>query len=341
METKEMFWLTGHTQAGTTLLQKLFDAHPECATYPVEPFFYKLFPKEQFSSPNDLKRRFLFNTRNRLHLSEKFANGCNPDAWLERENLLLTFEASSRKRSRLEDTKRRGLCEAFFRSYFFKLYDEIHAIPGIAPKQYVEAAFAAFRAASAETMPQLRLGTHNTFKHPCRRLFSDSFDWFFDHWPDGKVVFLTRNPFARIWSHIDQKKNRNGHIIGWSKNRKAFCEIAKTFTQDYITTASLEQSKRILKVNYEDLVASPEAELQRICSFLGINFSTSLLQPTRLGIDDGTSTNRTGSKEINSNSVHKWKSNLSRTEQAIIHKYMLRSRIRKIYRPAKYRINVS
>lgn len=233
-----------------------------------------------------------------------------------------------------------GLNELFFRSYYFSLHDEIQAIPGIAPKQYVEAAFAAFRAASAEAMPHFKLGAHNTFKHPCRRLFSDSFDWFFDHWPDGKVVFLTRNPFARIWSHIDQRNKRSGHIVGWSKDRKAFREIAKTFTQDYVATAALEQGKRILKVNYEDLVTRPEATLRHICRFLGIDFCGSLLQPTRMGFEDGTSTNRTGSKEINANSLHKWRSNLSRTERAIIHKCMLRTRFRKIYRPAKYRINV-
>ncbi len=93
MTTRGMFWLSGHTQAGTTLLQKLFDGHPDCATYPVEPFFYRLFPKEQFSSAGELKRKFLFKTRNGLHLSKEFAIGCDPDAWLARENLFLTYEA--------------------------------------------------------------------------------------------------------------------------------------------------------------------------------------------------------------------------------------------------------
>lgn len=336
-----MFWLTGHTQAGTTLLQKLFDAHPDCATYPVEPFFYRLFPKENFSSPGELKRLFLFGTRNGLHLSEKFAKGCNPDAWLARENLFLAYEAASRKRSLHGDMKPGGLNELFFRSYYFRLHDEIHAIPGIDPKRYVDAVFTAFRAASAEAMPQFRLGPHNTFKQPCRRLFSDSFDWFFDHWPDGKIVFLTRNPFARIWSHIDQERKRNGHTIDWSKDRKAFCEIAKTFTQDYVATASLKQTQRILKVNYEDLVTKPDTTLRHICRFLRIDFSASLLQPTRMGFEDGKSTNRTGSVEINTKSLHKWKTALSRTERAFIHKCMLRTHMRKIYRPEKYRINVS
>ncbi len=190
-------------------------------------------------------------------------------------------------------------------------------------------------------MPHFKLGPHNTFKHPCKRLFSDSFDWFFDHWPDGKVVFLTRDPFARIWSHIDQRNKRSGHSVGWSKDRKAFREIAKTFTQDYVATAALEHSKRILKVNYEDLVTKPEATLRRICRYLKIDFSTSLLQPTRMGLEDGTRTNRTGSNEINANSLDKWKSNLTRTERTIININIVRARARKIYRPAKYRIDTS
>lgn len=339
MATKEMFWLTGHTQAGTTLLQKLFDAHPECATYPAEPYFYRLFPKEQFGSPGDLKRRFLFNMRNGLHPSEKFANGADRTAWLERKNLFLTYETASRELSRKPFYEPRGLNEAFFRSYYFNLHEEIHAIPGIAPKQYVEATFTAFRAASAEAMPKFRLGPHNTFKHPCRRLFPDSFDWFFRHWPDGKVVFLARDPFARIWSHIAQKNKRSGHVVRYSNNRKAFVEIAKAFTQDYVATASLEKSQRILKINYEDLVTRPEATLRCICSFLKIDFNASLLRPTSMGLEDRVSTNRTGSREINAKSLHKWKSNLSRTERAIIHSCMLRARARKLYRPAKYRIN--
>lgn len=335
-----MFWLTGHTQAGTTLLQKLFDAHPDCATYPVEPFFYRLFPKEQFASPDDLKRKFLFNTRNVLHLSEKCAGGCDRDAWLQQKNPLLTFEAAPHKCKREASTEPGGLDEVFFSSYHRNLRDEIHAIAGIAPEQFVEAAFAAFRAATAEAMPQFQLGPHNTFKHPCGRLRPDTFNWFFENWPDGKAVFLTRNPFARIWSHIEHTRKKYGTQMRLSDDSDAFNSVAKAFTQDYVATASLEQSKSIITVNYEDLVTRPEATLRHICSFLRIDFNPSLLRPTRMGLEDGISTNRTGSRQINANSLNKWKSNLSGRERAIIHKCMLRARVRKIYRPAKYRINV-
>ncbi|WP_306142810.1 sulfotransferase [Roseibium sp. MMSF_3412] len=341
MATKEMFWLTGHTQAGTTLLQKLFDAHPDCATYPVEPYFYRLFPKEQFACPDDLKRKFLFHLSNRMHLSERFAIGGNREAWLEKENLFLAYETASRSRCRKGSTKRGGLDEVFHKSYYFNLHNEIHAIPGIAPRKYVEAAFAAFRAASAEAMPQFRLGPHDTFKHPCGRLRPDTFDWFFDNWPEGKAVFLTRNPFARIWSHMEHARKKKGACLRHSEDANAFNSVAKTYATDYVAAASLEQSRSVLKVNYEDLVTKPEATLRHICGFLGIDFSASLLKPTRLGCDDDVSTNRTGAKGINTNSLHRWKSNLSRKEQAIIHACVLRARARKIYRPAKYRINVS
>lgn len=339
MQGKEMFWLTGHTQAGTTLLQKLFDGHPDCATYPVETYFYRLFPKEQFATADELKNTFLFRSGNALHLTPEFAGPDDPSCNPSGETLLRAFETAA-KCQKIGSLQASGFRdEAFFRCYYARLHDEISAVAGIDPKQYVEAAFTAFRAAVAASRPGFVLGPHNTFKHPCGRVRPDTFDWFFDNWPDGKAVFLTRNPFARVWSYIEQKKTQST-FVRRSDDRQAFHGIAKAFTRDYVAAEMLGSSKKILKVHYEDLVTRPETTLRRICTFLGIDFSEVLLQPSGLGFADHVSTNRTGSRKINANSLQKWKTNLSNTEKTIIRSQLLRARARKIYRPERYRINI-
>ncbi|WP_058308619.1 sulfotransferase family protein [Gracilibacillus massiliensis] len=90
--------------------------------------------------------------------------------------------------------------------------------------------------------------------------------------------------------------------------------------QEFSSNISKEQ---ILTIKYEDLVNETEKSLKGISSFLGIEYNQNMItRPTNkhLGDVDSLAHHNNVKKNINSSSIGKWKTNLSREEKIIVNK---------------------
>lgn len=204
----------------------------------------------------------------------------------------------------------------------------------------MDAAFKALQAAVAATVPELAFGPHMVFKQPVGQLRHGALDWFFESWPEGKVVFMTRNPYARIWSHMRHEADMGRSTVRWSTDRAGFLKVVRSYAQDHVLSRTLPRTDKILKVKYEDLATRPEDIMKRVCGFLGIGFHACCLEPSVFGHASSPSTNRTGKNTINASSLHKWKDNLTAVEKAVIAYHIARASARGIYRPNSVRWSI-
>ncbi|MFZ4451733.1 sulfotransferase family protein [Salibacterium aidingense] len=79
-----------------------------------------------------------------------------------------------------------------------------------------------------------------------------------------------------------------------------------------------KSSNKIMDIKYEDLIYHPEDELKRICDFLNISFSDSMLnRDTQINLGDveGLSHHENVKNPINSSSIGKWKKDLDSSDQ--------------------------
>jgi len=331
-----MFWLSGHTHSGTTLLQTLLDGHPECLVYPVEPYFYASFSRDADSSPVQVNLNFLFKAHNQLHCSWESA-GFKPritqDETFDFEQISGFLQEAAKTKKIIRSNLEHFDHATFFQVYYSKLLEEMNKNPGGDRKFNVDAAFLALQAAVTATVPELKFGSHMTFKQPLGQLRPGMTNWFFKNWPDGKIVFLRRNPYARIWSHIRHETDFDRPSVRWSSDKNAFLKLVKWYARDYVQSLALPDNDKILKIRYEVLATQPEATMKRVCGFLGIEYSENCLKSSVFGFDSNPSTNRTGKNAINASSLHRWKENLTATEKAVIGYHISRAYARRIYRP--------
>ncbi|TMR22101.1 sulfotransferase [Nonomuraea turkmeniaca] len=107
-------------------------------------------------------------------------------------------------------------------------------------------------------------------------------------WPDARFVFLLRHPAAIVASWSEAFGHRPS-------------EAAAHLRQ---FTAALSEARRALPgvtVRYEDLVADPVAEVERVCGHIGVEFEPGMLEygrhehgPLQLGLGDWSDMIRSG-----------------------------------------------
>lgn len=127
-------------------------------------------------------------------------------------------------------------------------------------------------------------------------------EWF----PDGKVVFLVRDPRAVAWSKVNdpatmRRKQRLGccgfliHYLTLVGFAIGFRSLVKTCQQN-----ASSHDTRIVK--YEDLVTAPERTVSGICCFCAVEF-----QERMLGVDGKPSSHGGRQKGgIDSGSLARW-----------------------------------
>jgi len=65
-------WLTGHSQAQTTLLLSLLDGHFDLLVYPDQPSFRRLFERlDSYKNARHIIADFLFGTLNPIHYARE------------------------------------------------------------------------------------------------------------------------------------------------------------------------------------------------------------------------------------------------------------------------------
>jgi len=88
--------------------------------------------------------------------------------------------------------------------------------------------------------------------------------------PDGKFIFLFRNPLAVFASYIETWGN--GKLFKLTNFKNDLYKGPKLLTEGF---DKLKNRSAYLK--YEDLVAKPKKEISKICAYLEINYNNKLL----------------------------------------------------------------
>ena len=147
--------------------------------------------------------------------------------------------------------------------------------------------------------------------------------------PDSKFINVQRDGRDMLYSH---KKVRDRFVREHGRNSKPWIGEFKTslvctrWKQNAEQARQVEQHSpkeirdRFMTVKYEHLVADPPAEIERICSFIGIAPESLMLSPERIdpvetgqiaNIDNVWYTKAQFSQEFNTNSIGRWKQGLS------------------------------
>ncbi|MFC4009573.1 sulfotransferase family protein [Nonomuraea purpurea] len=85
-------------------------------------------------------------------------------------------------------------------------------------------------------------------------------------WPDARFVFLLRHPMSIVqsWHEADPDKRPMSEAVPRTLSYMTYLEEARTHLEG-------------LTMRYEALVADPEAELRRLCLFLGVEWEPVML----------------------------------------------------------------
>lgn len=137
-----------------------------------------------------------------------------------------------------------------------------------------------------------------------------------------KFIHLVRNPLGVVNSHKKLNSNNPSYFAyRWKKMNKLIEKIKS------------RNSSKFLTIRYEDLLAEPNQTLQKVCTFLGINFNEHQLSYYQKiiefdkSIDDKTdpikrklfdSHLKNLTLPISSKIGNSWKNNLTSNEKAIV-----------------------
>lgn len=92
-------------------------------------------------------------------------------------------------------------------------------------------------------------------------------------YPDARFINVFRDPRAVAASLTDKRFTPAGNDLLIN------AEVARHYIQIFDEGLARIDASSVLSVRYEDLVQFPEAELQRICDFLKLDYLDALLEP--------------------------------------------------------------
>lgn len=142
-------------------------------------------------------------------------------------------------------------------------------------------------------------------KFPLHYSYADKLlEWF----PDCRLIHTTRNPKA-IYASQSAKYAR--HLKGVVRRNfvcfQHFVHINLQISWTARLHGRLKNSPNYCLVRYEDVVLQPEAELRRICDFVGAKFIPEMLNPHQYG----SSFDRIGAgKGIDASSLERWRTSV-------------------------------
>ena len=140
------------------------------------------------------------------------------------------------------------------------------------------------------------------------------------HYPQAKVVNMIRDPRDVL---LSQKRKWHRRFLGGTDMplKETFRDwinyhpitISRIWHTAISTADRFADNERVMSVYFEELLANPEATVQRVCDFVGIAYADTLLQVPQVGSSSGADKPR--QLGINSSRAHSWeKGELSSAE---------------------------
>jgi hypothetical protein len=120
--------------------------------------------------------------------------------------------------------------------------------------------------------------------------------------PNGKFIFLWRNPLAVVSSMIESWGGGNWNVY------KYHIDLFKGFN-NLINTCNVNEHQ-VLEINYEDFVRHPEANTKNILQYLNLEYSSNLVREFKNVNFAGKMGDQMGTlnySKITTNSINKWK----------------------------------
>jgi hypothetical protein len=233
-------------RSGGTLLNRLFDGHPECHANPRELWIGKRRWPPIASTPPERWFETLFEPRSLNDLRNGFHNvRSDPDVFPFLFPVRLQRELFDRCVAASSPTSDRDVLDCYFTSYFNAWLDNHNLYPQ--PKKAV------------------------TGFVPLFAMKPESVGRYFSAYPDGTLISVVRDPLG--WFNSARKlKGRYREVDRairiWRKSATAALDARERF------------GDRVLILTYENLVLDTEATMTTISGRLGLTMHHSLLQPT-------------------------------------------------------------
>jgi sulfotransferase family protein len=313
-----MVWISGMSQGGTTLLMSLLDSHPELLVYPEEPSFQRIAERTGYADAEHVFADFLFGTPNSLHFVKQAGLAADPSSRYSpgvpasaTDHIPKALEWSAGKKMiGLEDHPDFPHAR-FFQSYMARLDERFKATRPGGAQGIMEITFDALETACREIKIS-KTPRFNAFKIPFSRVEQTGFEWFRKIYPEGKIVFISRDPLSRLQSRY--RYNRRDHAEVGLRHRIRL--IQSTAGGETTFQRMRNNNSDVLFIEYESLVTRPEEVLSKVYDFIGIEFDQNFNSITKLGFASEIRTNRTGSKAISTASIGAGKQ-LSLTDRAL------------------------
>ena len=129
--------------------------------------------------------------------------------------------------------------------------------------------------------------------------------------PHAKILLTLRDPRAILSTQIALEKQRRRNRLSVYYCVNHWLHTARLASQ----AISGEHSRCCLVVPYEKLVEDPAVWMKKVCSFLEIEFSESVLDPTKAGRAwSGNSAVESPFTSVNAEPARRWESDLSADE---------------------------
>ena len=280
---EQPLFICGHPKAGTSLVRAVFDSHPQLIVYPEETIFFRRYLPQ--AAGLDLPAQLELAERRLIHIFRWNRQQPAPDqeGFPDRDYSAISFEAVRQK--------------------MVELATEQHRHAG----DILSAAILAFGQVSGQFNLQTRRWVE---KSPYNEYYaSQIFTW----WPEARCIHILRDPRDNFVSY------RRKHA-DWSA--EFFAANWKRSTQAGIENRQRFGAGRYYLLRYEELTRSPEEQLGKLKDFLGIEWDTSLVSPTRAGEQWRGNSMFSGAanqfQNISAAPVGRWKEKLSPTEALVI-----------------------
>ncbi len=146
-------------------------------------------------------------------------------------------------------------------------------------------------------------------------------DWIGSVFPESKFIHIIRDGRDVASSYL--KMERYETILEAANRWTNSIDLAQAFGSKI--------KENYMEIRYEDMVTNTEESIKKVCDFIGINYNSDMLDHTsqveKLG-DTDKAHHSNLSKPISSDSIGKWKHNLSESDQEsitkLLHKPLLR-----------------
>jgi hypothetical protein len=278
-------------RSGGTLLARLFDGHPQCHAHPHELLIGHPKP----------------HTWPKLPLDEA------PEVWYAKlkEGYLSTLFKKGRRMVPLKapGEKTRGsypflLPPAFQRVLFL---DEVERRSPIeSGREILDCYMTSLFNAWLDNQNLRGAEKRWVVAFSPRRAWGDGLDRFFDHYPDGRLVSILRDPLSWYTSAQgrDPKADVAGLLAAWKRSAEEMLEAERRY------------GERVSIVRFDALVLDTAAAMRRLADFLGIDFDERLTVPTFNGYPVGpNSSYETSSTGVVTDPVKRYKKLLSGEQQ--------------------------